>query len=297
MMLSIIKNETIRMTVSELHLKNKMKQVSRLRLLLISFGCIVYSTLSYSQIANYPGGVVEFSIIKESTDLPEVKYGLQDVAVLDAKHSWRILLGIDLKTLPGEYLLYIKRQTDDSTAYNLKFEIAQQESSFINTSIDSQITAIYHDSFSDIEFNNSVEPELPLKHPAQGTWADYFGYININSDSNVVDARNYISLTTTNLIAVTAPQNAIISRVVENTPKDNTNNKKNYTLFLDHGRGLFSIISGITDITIEPGNGVKAGAILGKIYSDGNAGSEPNTLVWQTVLNGTYVNPSIFTKL
>lgn len=250
-----------------------------------------------AQSYNYPGGIIDMEIAKESTRLPEIKYGIRDVTIIDQKNTWRILLGIDLKTIPGEYLIYVKRQSQDSSAYSEKFEVRQQDTRFIDAKTDRQTTAIYHDNFSDIAFYNTVQPELPLYYPAKGMWADYFGYINTTSAQTMVDARNYISLTTTELLTVTAPQNAIVSRIVENSSEDNENTKKNYTLFLDHGRGLYSIISGVTDITIETGNGVQAGAVLGKVYSASNNTSQPRTLIWQTVLNGAYVNPSIFIKL
>ena len=265
--------------------------------MLFGIAIMVIPSVSFAQSYNYPGGIIDFEITKESTNLPEVKYGIHDVTVIDNTFSWRIVLGIDLNTIPGVYLIYIKRQTEDSSAYNVKFEVQQQEPRFIDSPIDSQKMALYQQNFSDVGFNNTVQPELPLIYPAKGLWADYFGYININPKIDSVDARNYISLTTTELMPVVAPANAIISRIVEiNTDRDN-NDKKNYTLFLDHGRGLFSIISGVTDITIELGNGVKAGAVLGKVYSNGKTNSQPRTLIWQTLLNGAYVNPSILTKL
>ncbi len=261
---------------------------------------ILASSASPSQLMaqydNHPGGIIDLEIAKQSTNLPDVKYGTKDVTVLDQGTSWRVLVGIDLTTIPGEYLLYIKRQSEDSNAYSEKFEVGHKIARFINSATDTQVSALYHDIFSDISFNNTNQPALPLSYPASGQWADYFGHINTNPLTDNVDARNFISLTTTEVIPVTSPQDAIVSHIIESDPNE-YNNKKNCILFLDHGRGLYSVLSGVTDLTIKVGNGVQAGAVLGKVYSDSNTNSQPRTLIWQTVLNGAYVNPIILTKL
>lgn len=265
-------------------------------LFLISISEIALTDV-YAQNNNYPGGVVEFEITKESTDLPEVKYGIRDVTIIDQQSHWRILLGIDLKTLPGEYLVYVKDQSENSSAYSLKFEVSQQKTQFFSSITAGSTTSIYHDKFSDIEFENSVQPELPLQYPAKGQWADYFGYVSNSTDIDDIDSRNYISLTTTELTPVIAPHNAIVSRIVETSSENGDIPKKEYTLYLDHGRGLYSILTGVSDLTIETGNGVLAGAVLGKIHSSDDSNSQPNVLTWQAVLNGAYINPNILIKI
>lgn len=271
--------------------------------------CCFSQTLS-AQFYNYPGGIIDLKINKESTDLPEIKYGLNDVIVLDEGDQWRILIGIDLETLPGDYLLYIKHPNEEISALNQKFSVAQKQPSFLlDPQVNGYPVALNEEKFSDITFNNSVEPILPLSYPAIGQWTDKFGAIDTSNEGGNIFTRNYISLTTTQALPVTAPHNAIVTRVfitpnsTENRrPNLNLSNnnppaKENYSIVLDHGRGLYSILTGITDITVEPSNGVRAGAVLGKIYSRNFSSNEPNTLIWQTVLNEAYVNPVILTQL
>ena len=64
-------------------------------------------------------------------------------------------------------------------------------------------------------------------------------------------------------------------------------------MFLDHGRGLYSVIRGVTDLSIETGNGVMAGAVLGKspVYEGRNS-----TISWQVIMNGVYVNPVLLVE-
>lgn len=276
--------------------------------LLTGLACLSLPHFAFAQFSNYPGGIVDLTIDKEGSELPDVKYGLNDVAIFDRKDHWQVLIGIDQNTLPGDYLLYVKHANDDKSAFHQKFTVAQKEPIFTNplkTNFD--LNSLRHERFSDLNFNNTVEPALPLNYPLAGQWTDQFGALEISEEDDDIRVRNYISLSTTQLTTVLAPQNGIVSRVIENTDNQvseginitssNTQSgPTSYTLFLDHGRGLYSILSGVMDITIEPGNGVLAGAVLGKIYTRDTSNNEPHTLFWQTILNEAYVNPVILTQ-
>lgn len=265
---------------------------------------VYLSTIVQAKDFQYPGGIVDLTLEKTSSDLPVIKYGLHETTIIDQGTHWRILVGISLDTLPGEYLLYVKHQTKDSVAFNKRFHINQKSTAFLKQEeFSSQTTTHNYDHFSDIDFTNSAAPEIPLRYPAKGQWANYFGAF----DNSNTRARNFISLTTAEQITVVAPQNAIVTRIIENPIKRTSQRndssrtseqKANYTLFLDHGRGLYSILSGLMDITVETGNGVLAGNVLGKVHSQQNAlSNQSSTLIWQTVLNDAYVNPTILTQL
>jgi len=254
---------------------------------------------------NYPGGIIDIRIDKQSNELPEVKYGLQDVTIIERAKSWQILIGIDLDTLPGEYLVYIKRAVPGSSALSHTFQVRQNPGQILKRSnADAHDIEIRHSSMSDIGYANTQQPSLPLAYPAGGQWADYFGYTVADQQRGKTTTQNYITLTTTELINVIAPQNAIVSRiqpyqkrVTGRTPKPATALS---TVFLDHGRGLYSIISGITDLSVKTGNGVVAGAVIGKTpSSSGRDGlsNQPSELIWQCVLNGAYINPIILTQI
>ena len=284
-------------------LKASISSFSYCLLLLMAISHLAHAQTALPSVtsikeSNIPGGVINLKIKKLSEDLPEVKYGLHDVTIIDQKSHWQILVGVNLETLPGEYLLYVKHQLEDSIAYSHKFQVRPQSVEFISSEMRySQIISIEHDSFSDIEFENTVQPEVPLNYPTQGHWSKDFG--NIYTKGNNSESRNFIYLTTTEIATVTAPQNAIISKIIETpnkTQPQNNDTKTNYTVFLDHGRGIYSILTGVSDLTVETGNGVLAGAVLGKIHSNDITNKKPRTLIWQTVLNYAYVNPMLLTQ-
>jgi murein DD-endopeptidase MepM/ murein hydrolase activator NlpD len=211
--------------------------------------------------------------------------------IIEEPQHWRILIGIDISTLPGDYLLYLKRGIEGSTGEHHSFTVTQKNYPLTNTSESSQSEAVHRQRkrLSDIDFSNTQQPSLPLRLPISGNWSDGFGHQYINNDSSHLVSQNAVSLVTTELANVLSPQDAIVSKV--ETGQDGVS-----TIYLDHGRGLYSILEGITDLTVETGNGVVAGAVLGRLPSTGSA-SSPNTLIWQTQMNQVFVNPLILTKI
>lgn len=243
-----------------------------------------------AQEYRYPGGIVELQIARQSDDIPEVRFGLRSPAIIDAGSHWRILVGVELGTLPGEYVVYIKRAIKGNTAFSEKFQV-QQKIYPLKAAQEGVASQITHEGFSDLDFDNSAQPNLPLLYPVDlaGQWSDNFGYLVEQPDDQSMVAQNYLSLTTTAMAPVVAPQNAIVSKIVRHQTGL-------ATIYLDHGRGLYSIISGLQDLSVTTGNGVVAGAVIGKLPAN-QMNSTISTLFWQCVLNGVYVNPIILTRL
>ena len=106
---------------------------------------------------------------------------------------------------------------------------------------------------------------------------------------------NAIVIHPTKLTTVVSPQSAIVSKIA--ISKSGLS-----TVFLDHGRGLYSILSGLTDLAVEPGNGLVSGAVIGKLRVEQDRAHSSSSviskrLIWQTVINKSYVDPQLLTKL
>lgn len=238
---------------------------------------------------NFPGGVAELKLSKISSDLPEVRFGLHEPVIIEKTSHWRILIGLDLDTLPGNYLVYVKQNTEGSSGEHKQLTVEQTHYPLLEFDKQDAVLMRDHKSMSDIDFNNTQQPSLPLLLPAKGKWTDTFGHRSFDSKNNKLIAQNAVSLTTTELAMAVAPQNAIVSKI-------EINDTGIATMFLDHGRGLYSVLEGLKDLTVESGNGVVAGAVLGRLANT-KPNSEIKRLVWQTQLNGSYVNPLILTQL
>ena len=235
---------------------------------------------------NYPGGLIELLIDKKSKELPQVRYGTREPIIIEYPNRWQILVGLSLETLPGDYLVYIKRATEDSRAFSLTFKVDQKNYPVLSVNRTKKDVYIKHEKLSDLDYRNTGQPALPLRYPIQGEWSKSFGHVLNTNDDEVVQ-QNLISIRITQIGTVVAPHNAIVSRI-------ETNEFDVSSIFLDHGRGLYSIINGITDLSVETGNGVVAGAVLGKSpYYEGRA----SYVSWQCVMNGVYINPVILAEL
>jgi len=209
---------------------------SKVTILVLIFG-LALNFKSHADTFNYPGGVAQFTILKQTDTLPDVKFGLNEPVVMEYPDHWRILVGLGLETLPGDYVAYMKPAIEGAPGQYKKIIVKQQ-----------------------VDFSNTQQPTLPLRLPLEGNWSSNFGHKLYDIKKKVLHIPNAIVLSATQLSTVVAPQTAIVSKI-------ETSSSGLSTIFLDHGRGLYSILSGLDDITVEVGNGIVAGAVIGKLLT------------------------------
>ncbi|MEM7357847.1 MAG: M23 family metallopeptidase [Pseudomonadota bacterium] len=246
---------------------------------------------------SYPGGIVQLSLEKISDTLPLVRFGIREPVIIEKTQAWQVLIGLDLDLLPGEYVIYVKQPDSELPGYSIKFDVTQKNYPVASTPTvpAPQIPRrIEHSRFSDLDFSNTGQPTLPLRPPIPEDWEDSFGRVetgDIDATSETQNvSQNFIYYLGDKPSVVIAPQNAIVSRIQRAEPPATST-----TIFLDHGRGLYSIITGLADLSVDTGNGVVAGAVIGKTVND--IGGQAIPLAWQTTINGAYINPLILQQL
>jgi len=248
---------------------------------------------------SYPGGIIELYLEKQSDQIPEIKFGLANPVIVEYKDYWRVLIGLGLDVLPGEYVVYYKPNFDGASGEHRRITVGQKHYPFSKYNADDikELKQAYrlHDSFSELDYENTQQPSLPLRLPVSGTWSDNFGHTLFNEANSRMRVPNALVLEQSEETIVRSPQDAIVSKI-------NTDQAGISEIYLDHGRGLFSILSGVSDITVETGNGIVAGAVLGRLIEvdKPNIRQTPvksSKLVWQTVVNGAYVDPIILSQL
>ena len=245
---------------------------------------------SYAQ-NNFPGGYIDLKLEKLNNNLPEIKFGLREPVIIDEQAHWRVLIGLDLALLPGQYVLYYKHAGDNSSGEHKTIEVLQKVYPFQDlreADLDDTIDNYAPVEISSIDFSNTQQPQLPLMIPLGGDWTLKFGYQWIVEDTNDVITNNAISIQAGQYSSVLAPQNAIVSNIV-------MDEQELATVVLDHGRGLYSILRGLTDLTVDIGNGVVSGAVLGRLPAPTDVAQ--SKLVWQTQLNGVFVDPSLLSEM
>ena len=248
---------------------------------------LLYAAQTYAQ-NDFPGGYIDLKLDKVNDKLPEIKFGLREPAIIDKQSHWQVLIGLDLKLLPGQYVLYVKHEDDNASGEHKTIEVRQKVYPFQDLSEDDSVNSVDfypQPEISQIVFSNTQQPFLPLTTPLQGDWNRQFGYQWILEDDVVTN--NAISIVARQYSPVVAPQNAIISNII-------MDQRELATVVLDHGRGLYSILRGLTDLTVDIGNGVVSGAVLGRLPASSE--DAQGKLVWQVLLNGVFIDPKLLTK-
>lgn len=269
----------------------------------------------------YAGGVVELQLPKTSSQLPQVRFGTREPVVIEQADHWRVLIGIQLDTPPGEYLVYVKPSDENDltqfirfTTRQFSYPLHQIEQLNVNSPIleTSRASAVRKQSstssnvirppvklstitpLSAVHFSNSQTPELPLHLPTNADWSPSFGNRYL-SDSGQLLMFDYVSYTTQSMGTINAPQQGIVINIVAHN-EDSNETATTYDIVLDHGRGLISILRGLGEPSVQLGDGVIAGAMIGRT-PDSTSEDSPSTIYWQTMLNSALVNPLILTKL
>jgi len=250
---------------------------------------------------NHPGGVAEVLVPKISSKLPVVRYGLKEPTILDQETHWRILLGLDLQQLPGDYVVYTRQDGEDQAAEFVKFQVRHKTYPLTTQDQSTFIELPSYEALSELDFTNSQPPSLPMQLPIKGDWNQQFGQRLISPNNDDTKLQNYTTISASSHSLVKAPQAGIISSIIEL-------NSGTATVIIDHGRGLFSLIHNISELAIEIGNGVVSGAVIGKVpeptrsqrvnrHTNTNKPEVINQIYWQVQLNDVFINPLIMTQL
>lgn len=241
-----------------------------------------------------PGGILDLKIPKKSAAQPLVRYGLQEVLTLETKNQWRVLAGIPLDTLPGDYLISIEPVSEEDDDYHLVFSVQQRQ---YNNNDEGENQTTYAkpktilSNLTTLGFDHSEIPEFPFEYPTSDEWNGDFGkqFQNLALKNTGTSAQQtFISQTMSGITAVHTPQKGIISNQWK------SDNDMHY-IAISHGRGVYSVLAGLDEVIVNIGDGLHKGALIGKITP--SVGKTNNRLHWYAVMNNTFINPTIVTKL
>lgn len=241
-----------------------------------------------------PGQPVEFLMPKQEANPPTASFGQQPVIVLDNGAQWRLLVGIGLATIPGNFVASVVN-TDNSN-FGIDFTVAPFAYPLIDTvkrtrgnrllDLISKPAEKRRNKRPELPWSN-LPPQLPLQYPAQGPWQQHFGHID-QPKADKQEQKQQITLVVDQAQSIVTPSDAVCLQIQEENGK--------FSVWLDHGMGLFSYISGLPNITIEEQDKIVRGAVIGLVTDDMTSGGQV-VLQWQVVMNSVAVNPQIMTTL
>ncbi len=249
-----------------------------------------------------PGGTVELNLRKLMTEseqaaMPQVYFGRHQTIVLDNDDYWKVIIGVNLQSIPGRYVASVVEADKsngklDFTVIPHHYSLASDIGKTVKNRLIGRLlsrkpqTTTQFKILKDLPWSN-LSPQLPLNYPAKGSWSDQFGHVYQNSDQQMVQTES-IQLTTTQPQLITSPADAICLQIDEEDGR--------FSVWLDHGMGLFSHISGLPDIAIEEQDKIIQGSMISNI-TDNASNRRPTKVVWRVVMNNALINPHIMTHM
>jgi murein DD-endopeptidase MepM/ murein hydrolase activator NlpD len=237
-----------------------------------------------------PGGVALVPLAPLSGNPPIVQYEGARVTVVPLQGQWAALVGIPLEADAGHHTLQLadgsrlsfpvaakqyrtqrltirdknKVEPDDESSERIVRELALQK----------QIRTRFSGDTAELEF---------IK-PVPGRDTGRFGLRRIlnNQPRNPHSGMDIAAATGTPVKATAA------GRVLHTDDFFFSGN----TVYVDHGAGVISLYAHLSEITVQPGDVVEQGEIVGKVGSTGRA-TGPH-LHWSVYLNGEAVDPALF---
>jgi murein DD-endopeptidase MepM/ murein hydrolase activator NlpD len=125
--------------------------------------------------------------------------------------------------------------------------------------------------------------DVALSSPVPGPKSSSFGSRRVFNDQPRAPHKG-MDITANSGTPISAPMGGVITATGDYYFNGNT-------VIVDHGQGFISLYCHLSEIDVEPGQAVAAGALLGKVGTTGRVTGAH--LHFATYLNGTAVNPAL----
>jgi len=245
-----------------------------------------------------PGGVAVVPIASRTRvpKAPQAMLGNRRVLVIPGEQSWWAIVGIDLKTPPGQltldvnidgelqqHALSVKPHHYKSQHITLKNRamVSPPANTLKRIKQETQQQLAAYDSFSD-----TMPSNLIFDAPVSGRLSSPFGlrrYFN-GQARNPHSGLDFAAPTGTPVKSPADGRVLLIGDLYFN----------GLTIFIDHGQGVISMFCHLSAIDHLPGDAVKRGEVVGAVGSTGRS-TGPH-LHWNVSLNGARVDPALFLR-
>ena len=244
-----------------------------------------------------PGGIAVIPVpLSTSTALFENR----QVMLLSSQKEKYAVVGISLKTRPGDYPLELTHKTASDTdkhQSNLSFKVSAKEYRVQRLTIENKRKVNpYKEDMDRIirernemnkafkSFENLAQPAVDFVLPAEGPISSPFGLKRILNDQprNPHSGLDIAAPTGTPIHAPAAGRVTAVGNYFFN----------GNTVLLDHGQGLISMYCHMSETTVAVGDALSPGDLIGKVGKTGRV-TGPH-LHWSVSLNNARVDPNLF---
>ncbi|WP_374244328.1 peptidoglycan DD-metalloendopeptidase family protein [Zoogloea sp.] len=241
-----------------------------------------------------PGGVAGIIVAPAGAPRPEVRYEGRPVLLVPQRDGWRALVGLSLDTPVGERTLDIG---PEGQSRPLRFDVTPKDYPVQKLTIKNpkmvtpdptDVARIDAERKRQLEirsqFRDVPVPRTDLALPAEGRLSSRFGLRRVfNGEPRAPHTGLDVAVPAGTPIR--APADGVVTLV-----DDLYFNGK--TVFVDHGQGFVSMVCHLDRASVEAGQPVRRGEMLGLSGSSGRA-TGPH-LHWSVYLNGAAVDPALF---
>ena len=265
----------------------------------ILFACLsVFNTASAASFtgSSVPGGVGIVDLGESSDPRPQARYGSKNVLIIEQDGHWKGLVGLSLKTLPGNYIVSYQIEKDSSTYKEVSVKvkpktypeqrIKMKQKKYVSPD-KKQLARINSEKKHMgklFKIWRHTDVSVDLSWPVDGPLSSPFGLRRFFNDQ----PRNPHSG-----IDIAAPEGTDIvmpsDGIIIDTGDYYFNGK---TVFVDHGQGMISMFNHMRKIAVKTGDKLIRGDKIGEIGQTGRV-TGPH-LHWSLSLNEARVDPMLF---
>jgi len=246
--------------------------------------------------SSVPGGVTIVDLALASEPQPQARFGSKKIMVIQRDGKWKGLVGLSLKTLPGDYIVSYKTgkagKSDNEIAVKVlpktypEQRIKMKQKKYVSPNKE-QLARINKEKKHMgklFKIWRETDVSIDLSWPVNGTVSSPFGLKRFFNDQ----PRNPHSG-----LDIAAPEGTDIVLPSDGNIIDTGNYYFNgNTVFVDHGQGMISMFNHMSKISVKTGDKLKRGDKIGEIGKTGRV-TGPH-LHWSLNLNQTRVDPMLF---
>ena len=246
------------------------------------------------RVSAVPGGVVTFKLAGPAEQLPVVSFNGRSVMVVRQGDLWLAVLGIGLSIEPGEY--HVDVLQPGGGEQKLPFKVRPKEYKVQQLKVPPSQVNLSPENEERVKnetakvravldaFTEGAPATLRLVQPVPGVRSSSFGLRRMfNGESR--NPHSGMDIAAPTGTPIKAP---LAGRVVDvGSYFFNGNN-----VIIDHGLGLATMYCHLSKISVEVGQALKQGEVLGEVGATGRV-TGPH-LHWGVSLNGTMVDPALF---
>ncbi|MFK8015912.1 MAG: peptidoglycan DD-metalloendopeptidase family protein [Gammaproteobacteria bacterium] len=243
-----------------------------------------------------PGGVVLIPVADATTPKPQVRLGDKRAAVVMAGDQWEAVVGVPLKTEPGDRFVTVT--PSEGAAFRVTFTVDARDypeqrlivknPRHVNPNPD-DVTRIRGEreriGAALSNFRDDVEqPEFDFDWPVRGRQSSAFGLRRFfNGEQR--NPHTGLDIAAPTGTPILAPASGVVTETGDYFYNGNA-------VFVDHGQGLITMYCHLSEIGVQPGDTVETGDTLGKVGATGRV-TGPH-LHFAVALNDTMVDPLLF---